>query len=479
MLPQKQQVAVIRYDASDAPTLGRFLGCDGFVRAAEGPVGSGKSSVCCIELLRRSEQSPVCLDGIRHSRWVVIRNTYPQLRDTTIPTFRQWVRPEMGIWKDSEKKFTLKHDNVESEILFRALDTPEDVANLLSLELTGGYINEAKEVPHAVLKMLTTRVRRFPAKRELPDGVEAWSGIWMDTNPPDVDHWFYKVFEEERPEGYHLFHQPSGLAPNAENLAHLPKNYYQEIVKANASDPEFVKVFVESNYGFPREGKPVFPEYQDAIHCAPAPLPYIQGQPLAFGQDFGLTPAAVIMQRDPRDGQLQVIDELISDDMGAVRFSDDLARHFKDVYRGAKVRGTGDPAGEQRAQTDETTPFEVFRRAGLSIDPASTNDWVRRREAVAVNLSKLTLLGRPRLVISPSCRQLRKALQGGHCYRRMQVRGAERYADVPDKNLYSHVSDALQYCCLGMGEGYEGITRGDINPRSRVSFKVKRAYRGV
>ena len=34
----------------------------------------------------------------------------------------------------------------------------------------------------------------------------------------------------------------------------------------------------------------------------------------------------------------------------------------------------------------------------------------------------------------------------------MEVSG-ERYADKPDKNMYSHIHDALQYLLLGAGEG--------------------------
>ena len=34
----------------------------------------------------------------------------------------------------------------------------------------------------------------------------------------------------------------------------------------------------------------------------------------------------------------------------------------------------------------------------------------------------------------------------------MEVSG-ERYADKPDKNMYSHIHDALQYLMLGAGEG--------------------------
>jgi len=45
-----------------------------------------------------------------------------------------------------------------------------------------------------------------------------------------------------------------------------------------------------------------------------------------------------------------------------------------------------------------------------------------------------------------------KGFEGGYGYKRMEVSG-ERYADKPDKNMFSHIHDALQYLMLGAGEG--------------------------
>ena len=55
-------------------------------------------------------------------------------------------------------------------------------------------------------------------------------------------------------------------------------------------------------------------------------------------------------------------------------------------------------------------------------------------------------------MIDRRCPTLIKGFQGGYCYRRMQVSG-ERYDDKPEKNMYSHCHDALQYLMLGAGEG--------------------------
>ncbi|HLN78420.1 MAG TPA: phage terminase large subunit, partial [Nocardioidaceae bacterium] len=337
----------VRYDAP--PTMAAFLASQAFVRCAMGPVGSGKSSACCIEILRRAAEQAKGPDGIRRTRFAIIRNAYPELRDTTRKTFEQWIPESLGKWHEAEFLFELKYADVHSEILFRALDRPDDVRKLLSLELTGAYINESKEVPRAVFDMLTGRVGRYPSKIQ---GGPSWFGIWMDTNPPDSDHWIYRLFEETRPPGMELFRQPSGLSPEAENVENLPQGYYERLCAGKTDD--FINVYVKGQYGFVRDGKPIYPEWNDIVHVQECEA--VQGfGPVLLGQDFGLTPAAVLAQRDPGDGQIQVFAELVSEDMGAVSFARELATKLKREHGHRKTRGWGDPAGEQRAQTDEKT----------------------------------------------------------------------------------------------------------------------------
>ena len=60
--------------------------------------------------------------------------------------------------------------------------------------------------------------------------------------------------------------------------------------------------------------------------------------------------------------------------------------------------------------------------------------------------------GKPAFLIDRRCQQLIKGFEGGYQYKRMEVSG-ERYSDKPDKNMFSHIHDALQYMMLGAGEG--------------------------
>jgi len=64
----------------DGDVLKSFMKNPTFFRGIRGPVGSGKSVGCCVEVFRRALEQEKGADGIRHSRWAIIRNTNPQLR---------------------------------------------------------------------------------------------------------------------------------------------------------------------------------------------------------------------------------------------------------------------------------------------------------------------------------------------------------------------------------------------------------------
>jgi len=454
----------INYKASR--TLANFHKSDAFVRGVRGCLGSGKSVAMCMEIVHRAcRQAP--FENVRKTRWGVVRNTYGELKTTTVRTWQDWFPDEIApiTWDApivSKMLFDIADGTtVDLEVLFMSLDRPQDVKKLKSLELTGLWINEASELPKAILDMATGRVGRYPAKRE---GGSTWSGIIMDTNSPDDDHWFYDLAELNPLEGYQFFSQPGALLrtddgkyipnPEAENIENQSLGYDYWLRQIPGKTDEWIKVFVLGQYGSVHDGKPVYPEYNDGIHCKP--IAPIQGVKLNIGLDFGLTPAAVITQVDSR-GRLLVLDELCGDDIGIRGFLEDaLIPHLIQVYpawfnkKDTMIQLIGDPAGEQRAQTDERSCFEEVRFKGLKIKPAKTNAWLPRRGAVAWYMSKLSG-GQPAFLIDPCCSVTRKGLNGGYKYRRIQVTGEERYTDVPSKNNYSHPHDALQYAAMETG----------------------------
>ena len=199
----------------DGEVLKSFMKDDTFFRGIRGPVGSGKSVGCCIEIFRRALAQEQNEDGVRRSRWAIIRNTNPQLKTTTIKTWLDWFPEETWGKFRWEVPYThhIKRKDLDLEVIFLALDRPEDVKKLLSLELTGIWINEARELPKSIIDACTMRVGRFPSMRE---GGPSWSGVIADTNAPEEDHW-WPIMSGEVPVPDHIPHEQARMLVKPDN----------------------------------------------------------------------------------------------------------------------------------------------------------------------------------------------------------------------------------------------------------------------
>jgi hypothetical protein len=441
------------YDYNRVPTVRHFVLDDSRITAIQGPFGSGKSVGCVMKIIKKAHEQKPSPDGIRRTRFAVIRNTYTQLKDTTMETLKYWLPfGVVGTYIETNKcLYVTEFPGVYCEIIFRALDQDTDVRNLLSLELTGAWINEYREVNKKIFEALDGRHGRYPPAN---DGGCSWNGIFMDTNPPLEGSYWYKLFEEKRPRGYKLYKQPSGLSHKAENLQSLPKGYYEDL--ANGKEDDFVNVFVHGNYGKVISGIPIYTDYNDSLHVASQELQPMPDVPLILGFDFGLNPSAVICQVSPR-GQLRVLDEITGIRGGLESMLDNflLPLLSKKYQRIQKLQGAGDPTGNKRADTDETSCYDVLtsKKYKLDIVPARTNALLPRVNAVESFLRRL-VDGSPAIIISPTCKILRQGFNGG--YRRKRIKGTQdMYGDEPDKNEYSHIHDALQYACMFIMGGVE------------------------
>ena len=429
------------YDPTAVPTVQSFMDDESFLRLIMGPFGSGKSTGCVQELMKIACNQAPSEDGIRRTRFAVVRNTFPQLRDTTLKTWLDWYPDKFwGKMNHSVMEYNMRFraedgTEVHSEILFRALDRPDQVSNLLSLELTYAWFNECREIDKNIWEAMQGRVGRFPAMK---DGGCTSYGVIADTNPPDTDSWIYDLFEKNDPDNAKAFYQPSGLSPEAENLANLPPDYYKNLATGKSQD--YIRVYIHGMYGYVQTGKPVYPEYKDEVHASDVVAQ--KGVDIYRGWDFGLTPACVWVQ--VIGSRVLIIDEMTSERMGIAAFLDDVLTYHNSKYADFVVAGDiGDPAGGQAAQTDERTVFQIMWDKGVMVEPGPFNV-TERLEPVRGRLNSMRD-GVPNLLLSrKNCPTIRKGFQGKYCYRRIMV-SAERFADTPDKNQYSHIMDATGY----------------------------------
>src|SRR5262249_32988333 len=95
---------------SAPPTCARFMKSAAFGRLLAGPVGSGKTTSCVIELLRRSMGQAKAKDGLRRTRHAIVRQTLKQLKDTVLKDCNNWLKG-LGQWKVSEGTFHIDFDD--------------------------------------------------------------------------------------------------------------------------------------------------------------------------------------------------------------------------------------------------------------------------------------------------------------------------------------------------------------------------------
>lgn len=447
------------------PTGARFMQCDGRMRVLMGPVGSGKSVTCSFEIIRRASMQAPGPNGKRRTRFAIVRETARQLQDTTIKTFLDWFPPGVcGQFLRTTKTYFFKVGDVESEIMFRALDDADDVANLNSLELTGAWFNECRDIHPDIVDAMSKRIGRFPSAK---DGGPTWFGMWGDTNPPTMETWWYYQLEHLDPadgvslndNGWSVFKQPSGRGPYAENIENLPEGYYD----TQGRSDEYIRVYIDGEYGLSSSGQPVYKYFRPDYHMATSQLRHFANgvRPLVVGMDLGLTPAAVIGQLDPR-GRTLILAEAVSFDMGVQRFMRTVLKPLiYERFPGAPVLIVVDPAGIQRAQTDERSAVDIIKAEGFRVIPASTNSVSARLNAVDDFLMR-QVDGDPAFLVDPRCVRLKAAMMGGY---RFKPKGDR----VIDKNSHSHVAEALQYLCLHVATADGGVSSIQVRPVKQVA----------
>ena len=442
-----------------------------------GPVGSGKTTGLFFKLVFMAQRQAKGPDGIRRSRAVVVRNTAPQLRDTTLVSWNYWFKHGVaGEWRATDKSFVLKFGDVECEVLFRPLDTPDDVARVLSLEVTFAIIDEFVQIPKEIIEALSARCGRFPSMKD--GGATNW-GMWGSSNPDTEDNWWFDFLHDEavvervwaaweNPLGPNAmdpaavqmarammgadnerntryFKQPSGFHERAENLENLPggRKYYTN--QAKGKTDAWCKQFLEAEWGFSIAGKPVIPSFNPSLHIATKKLLFNKHLPLIIGYDPGLGGSALIFAQEDLAGRLLVLAELVQVNYATDRLVSDVLRPFlRAHFPDAQVIIAPDPAAANRSQNDTKTSVDILKKH-YDVRVESNNRLPLRINAIEHYTSRLTSLGPALQIDAIRCPTLVRALKGGWKYVIDQKKGVVTAAE-PEKNKFSHPGDAFGYC---------------------------------
>ena len=468
-------------NANFPPVISRFVQSQARHTFVLGPFGSGKSVGGQWKIPFHAAKQQRSPDGKRKTRFAVIRNTMPQLRDTTMKTWFDWFpNGSLGYYKETGKTYFIEQDDIECEVIFRALDDAGDVKNLLSLELTGAYLNEFRDIHRDIVEALDGRIGRYP---RMSEGGPTWVGMWGDSNMPEEMSYWWAMAEGYKPDDMKvrqendwvfLIQPPGALRqadgtyvenPDAENRSNLPPGYYTNLITGKTD--EYIRVYVMCEYGRSKGGKPVHPMFNKDVHVAKNPLVPNKQLLLLIGADFGRTPAMVLKQQDAF-GRVLTYDSIATFGMSIERAIETrLLPLLRKKYDGFDIAATGDPSGNAGGQAEEASCADIFRRykrKGINkVKLAWSNSPVHRQGATDHYLSMLVDRGRPAYLVDAGCDELIRALAGGYQFKK--TKDGRNSNDV-DKNDDSHIGEANEYADMWFHRGER--TKADLKERETV-----------
>lgn len=472
----------------DGAQLERYLDSRANVVCIQGPVRSGKSVASIMRLYEGMMSVAPDASGKRRSRWLVIRNSYPDLLQSTIKTWLDWFPEKLyGDFKWTPPyRHLMKFGDVEAEVVFESFAGEEDIPSLKSREYTGAWINEAQFYTRKFVVAVLERTGWYP----LPGGPKF---LQIDMNAPPLGHWVPIMrgdapppedwTESERrahikPDTWDFLVQPAwfvermdaqgsvlayDINPLAENVNIVGERAVFELLEGRTKDE--IDADLMNRVMISQSGLPVFPMFVRDVHIAKKPLEPHPDFPIHVGLDFGRRPAAIPMQCV--GGRWFVLGEYTGMNMAAEEFAPALKQYLARRFPawmaadGPSIHFWGDPSGQdKRSEVNDGTAFAIFQKNGMHVRAADRgNRRTIRLETMTMLLNRM-VHGQPGIVFDPkSCPKLTTAMAGAYVYQRKKVSGAPTYHDEPLKNEFSDPVDACIEVLMGGGEGRATVGR--------------------
>tara|TARA_R110000744_G_C19371646_1_gene562765 strand:- start:4170 stop:5501 length:1332 start_codon:yes stop_codon:yes gene_type:complete len=203
---------------------------------------SGKTFLAVYAVVVRALKS----NGSRHAimrfrfnavKTAIIYDTFPKVMKLCFPGVE---------YKLNKTDWFITFGN-ESEIWFGGLDDKERTEKILGQEYATIYLNECSQISWASVGLVITRLAQNCMQN---DGVPLALRMLFDCNPPDKNHWTYKIFTQmQDPDtkkpviNQHLY---GSIQMNpAHNLENLPASY---ITTLEGLPAHLRKRFLEGNF---------------------------------------------------------------------------------------------------------------------------------------------------------------------------------------------------------------------------------------
>ncbi|MEM8615370.1 MAG: hypothetical protein AAGF20_00395 [Pseudomonadota bacterium] len=493
------------------PVAGAFINDLRTTTMLVGPLGSGKTIASMFKSLILAQRQPrSIIDGVRKCKVYHIGKDYKAIWDKVIEAHGQ-------VWPRIQGMTTFRGGRGEDAVYTIALNDPKTIAfdghpigrielvhqfvALANVKIedwakglkgTGYYLYEMDTLPEEVLDACLSRLWRY-ADDEWPDeyGEDNLppSCVWGDLNAPVHGNWLYSKYWGVDNSDFKMYIQPSGLAPNAENVKNKGRIYWVKLAETfrRTGDDWKVDRFIHVKPGFDRTGKPVFTQYQPHLHRLVDNVEGDSNLPLVIGVDQGSTPAAVFMQPWP-NGVVHVLSSIACPNGEQWTYKDlgeRISLHLAQRYPGYAAVLAPDPqafAVEPGREDGQPWAMSLAAECGMiGLVRPHSNLIDDRLKPTREKLQALADDGKPKLRINPECVSLNDGFLSGYRLKRIvSTNGEERF--VPDKLSYvCHEMDACMYgtmVCLKQPEALHDAMASVLKRLNHQGFGAGTGYGG-
>jgi len=351
------------------------------------------------------------------SRWVIIRESLPTLKRTTLVTFKEIINQGLAphIESFNQDTFTVTFTN-KSELIFmpESYDQDKDLNRFRGLEINGGGIDEINECHEQMLYKLFERSGTWLHAQPDVEGNTAPIIILATCNP--AQNWIKDVVYDKwksdtLPKSWQYI--PSKITDNP----HIPLEYIESL-RENLPPYEFQK-FVEGDWDVAEKAvNPFFLAYEPVKHESESEL-FDPLKPILISLDFNLQPFCGIVCQyfidDKGIHRFRVVDEISVVDGSIPKMIDAIKLRY-----GAHLAScflTGDAMGNRGdlSQRDNANYYEqIARGLGLKdrqmvVPRANPTHENSRAEC------NFVLQNFPDFKISPNCKGVRRDVRSVEC----------------------------------------------------------------
>jgi hypothetical protein len=349
-----------------------------------GGADSGKSWGCRVEGLLLSYHFP-------GNEGIVLRATYRELRDETLPKFREWAE-KLGLLVDEQKadmNLIIRSINpdIPSVVRFRSVDKATGDMNQGGQQPTGKFgsteigwfwIEEAQD-PRIKEFVWLQLVKRMRLRRDW------WPTIFrrgmVSCNPSTPDHWVYRYFyhlkdtaEEDNQTDYAIKVTTTydNVNPDTGEVYYDEKNLKAMI---DTFTPAMRDIFIQGKPAFIPIGQPVWSSFSWEDNGGSfEPFP---NRRVIRIWDFGRRRSCVLfaqivrvrnehiyglsLQRPALD-RVVFLRELIFEGYTTYRMADEVVPFTESEFPELLVEDVGDIAGEQKKSDNELSSFDILKK---------------------------------------------------------------------------------------------------------------------